>query len=138
MFLSFTLLCSVPTCWAKPFAVQEDLETNYWFHGKVVYAYRVTNTGIGTTAKWSAVKKIEQMPSCRLYCFVTLNQDSRLLSSDYYLLVDALAIFCKEAFAKGRNPSMSSMYGIVCAHPHPHPHAYAHAHTDTDTRESEV
>ncbi|CAK9062301.1 unnamed protein product [Durusdinium trenchii] len=39
----------------------EDLETNYWRHGKVVYGYELKNTGIGTTAKWSAVKKIEQI-----------------------------------------------------------------------------
>ena len=83
MFLSFTLLCSVPTCFGtKPFAVQEDLETNYWRHGKVVYGYKLKNTGIGATAKWSAVKKIEQMLSCRcIFCFVVLNQHSRLLCS---------------------------------------------------------
>lgn len=41
-------------------ALKEDLETNYWFHGKELYDYRVTHTGIGTTAKYSAIKKLEQ------------------------------------------------------------------------------
>ena len=40
---------------------KEDLETNYWFHGKTIYMYRTTNTGIHTTAAWSVVKKIEQI-----------------------------------------------------------------------------
>ena len=39
---------------------KEDLETNYWFHGKDLYDYRVTRTGIGTTAKYSVIKKLEQ------------------------------------------------------------------------------
>ena len=39
---------------------KEDLETNYWPEGKTIYGNRLNGTGIGASAEYSAVRKLEQ------------------------------------------------------------------------------
>jgi hypothetical protein len=38
----------------------EDTETNYWDHGNRIYGYRLKNTGIGSSPKYSAIEKLKQ------------------------------------------------------------------------------